>query len=602
MNRAEATCELRDVNKRTVARVRIYAAPKRPDSLILLSAEEAAEHSEERLQILEELRYEFIVEPPHLRLRESDVVERHPSEDLAQCGSLRPASYIGRLPLEAQDAEGHIVGSGAIEVRSDKIGYREDFRRMLADITEACLDLALDPRSPTDLRATPLPGETARTLYQQYAFVRGLLGSDEFRNAIEKVRNNPHESPIRRRSARPANRGFGSSASLNKQLTTSGKRILVPSDHPIRSRARSLPASIKTRSSARTLDSGENRFVKFALEQFADFLSRIGQKARGLTPPLTALSKEADTLKETIARTLNHDHFWKVSALDRAPHSSPVLQRRSGYREIYRSWVRFGLAANLTWEGGQDTYFAGQKKLSDLYEYWCFFRMLDLAGSVLGLDRKPLIDLIEKTRSGLALRLKAGSNVQITGRVCRTGRALQTRFDYNRTFTQDRPNGEAGSWTRTMRPDFTVTIWPDGISEREAEASMQAVHVHFDSKYRVNRPQDLFGDEDLDANQTKVEEKAGNYKRADLLKMHAYKDAIRRSYGAYVLYPGSRNAQDQTWTYYHEIVPGLGAFVLRPGDEGLGITSFLKDLVEHCSTAGSARETLANAHRAIYRP
>ena len=46
------------------------------------------------------------------------------------------------------------------------------------------------------------------------------------------------------------------------------------------------------------------------------------------------------------------------------------------------------------------------------------------------------------------------------------------------------------------------------------------------------------------------------------------KDAIRRTAGAYVLYPG---AQNQNWQGFHEIIPGLGAFAIRPSydeDEG----------------------------------
>jgi hypothetical protein len=46
-----------------------------------------------------------------------------------------------------------------------------------------------------------------------------------------------------------------------------------------------------------------------------------------------------------------------------------------------------------------------------------------------------------------------------------------------------------------------------------------------------------------------------------MLKMHAYRDAIWRSAGAYVIYPGT--AQDPI-RMYHEILPGLGAFALRP--------------------------------------
>ncbi len=53
-------------------------------------------------------------------------------------------------------------------------------------------------------------------------------------------------------------------------------------------------------------------------------------------------------------------------------------------------------------------------------------------------------------------------------------------------------------------------------------------------------------------------------KEPTCLKMHAYRDAIRRTAGAYVLYPG--DDQPKTKKGFHEIIPGLGAFAIRPSD------------------------------------
>ena len=60
----------------------------------------------------------------------------------------------------------------------------------------------------------------------------------------------------------------------------------------------------------------------------------------------------------------------------------------------------------------------------------------------------------------------------------------------------------------------------------------------------------------------------GNYKLQDLLKMHAYRDAIKRSHGAYVLYPGRGNSPVTFRGFFHEILPGLGAFAIAPDESG----------------------------------
>ena len=85
---------------------------------------------------------------------------------------------------------------------------------------------------------------------------------------------------------------------------------------------------------------------------------------------------------------------------------------------------------------------------------------------------------------------------------------------------------------------------------------------------------------------------------SDLLKMHAYRDAIYRSSGAYVVYPGEEDAEDQHWQEYREILPGLGAFRLRPTEnggngepEGLGaLTDFVDDVLGHVANQVSEHE------------
>lgn len=81
--------------------------------------------------------------------------------------------------------------------------------------------------------------------------------------------------------------------------------------------------------------------------------------------------------------------------------------------------------------------------------------------------------------------------------------------------------------------------------------------------------------------QKKNEEIINTYKRGDLLKMHTYNDAIRRTVGSYVLYPGNEynSERNEQATVYDEILLGVGAFAIRPGNENAGhkaIKQFIK--------------------------
>ena len=63
--------------------------------------------------------------------------------------------------------------------------------------------------------------------------------------------------------------------------------------------------------------------------------------------------------------------------------------------------------------------------------------------------------------------------------------------------------------------------------------------------------------------------------------MHAYKDAVRRSSGAFVVFPGTEKT---VFRQFDEIVPGIGAFPLRPtegGPEGAThVEQFLSDVID----------------------
>ena len=91
----------------------------------------------------------------------------------------------------------------------------------------------------------------------------------------------------------------------------------------------------------------------------------------------------------------------------------------------------------------------------------------------------------------------------------------------------------------------------------------------------------------MDLGEEKFQQREGRYRRADLLKMHAYRDAIRRTQGAYVLYPGTKQ---QAWSGYHEILPGLGAFPLKPGNGDSAIEEFIHKIVDHLCDRASALE------------
>ena len=192
----------------------------------------------------------------------------------------------------------------------------------------------------------------------------------------------------------------------------------------------------------------------------------------------------------------------------------------------------------------------------------------------------------------MSLELRRGTSAVLRGAGSRRGRTVRIELWFNRHF------GRNESWTEPMRPDCSLLI----TSETPAGGAL-AKWMHFDAKYRINTHREMF--------QTLREPNAERFETrpvsADLLKMHAYRDAIRRTSGAYVLYPGGDEAPTRH-AQYHEVLPGLGAFVLRPGEDGqasggsaLGLRQFIEDAIDHLVASGTDEERSRFWHDLVYR-
>jgi hypothetical protein len=210
--------------------------------------------------------------------------------------------------------------------------------------------------------------------------------------------------------------------------------------------------------------------------------------------------------------------------------------------------------------------------------------------------------LIQYDKGQLALNLKQGTAIALKGVYKSETRNLNIQFSYNRSFGGGKTFPKSGSYTTTLRPDYTLSIWPEEI--KDAEITELITHIHFDAKYKVNNFYELISkskDDELSEeenneliNEELEEVKKGTFKNQDLLKMHAYKDAIRRTAGAYVLYPGE--GKDEPFRGFHELIPGLGAFVIKPNKDDKDkehLKNFIKNVVANFIDRASQREYTA---------
>lgn len=587
--------------------------------LMWLDQTEAAQASEQVIQLLERERYEYEISnckdskepkeklPSDLRLKQVRGIKSSRRDKLA--GTIETGDFCGTLSLYLENSTTHEIHAvGMVEVRSKKVDYRQHYRTMLTKIGERSAALLMDHNSPTsNTLSSDWNDQSAPLIQQQLEFLRDLLNSDRFTLAIEQILHQPHYRIQHRDELVSTNRLKKVDRHAVRQLLKGGgTRQSVPSSHALYNKGiKDLPSRIFVPVGMDDYDTAENRFIKSILTEFHDFVSSLLSQVTSND----VLMRDLNAMKLCLDSHLRHSFFSTLSRPTSLPFGSPVLQRKAGYRELYHLWLQFHAAAQLQWDGGNEIWKSGARNVASLYEYWLFFTLEELFRTKFQCEQ-PLHKLIVETEKATGItkmNLKRGIQLEtpIEGVWSETtGRRLKAQFQFNKKFTVDADNKSqsSSSWTRGVQPDYTISIWPADFTAEDAEKFELMVHVHFDAKYRVenlqgftSKPTSEEGDDTSIHGGLEQDSTSGATaaKYGDLLKMHAYRDAIRRTGGAYVLYPG--DSQKEPFRQFHEVLPGLGAFAVRPGSnrEVLGIdavSDFLDRIVEHLSNRTTAYE------------
>ena len=576
---------------------------------------EADEFGEAYIQILEGRRYEYELSDSKYQLEKTK--ECIPSKSKTNSrGTISPGNYVGTLELK-------VIGENEripfyIEVLATKFdanndldeSYRHNYRSMIESITDKCTELLMQTNSPVNQNFEPDFKRDSETIYQRFTFVRSIINSVEFEESILKIISSPKQNWISKEEFVDIRSIKRFSNSNVKSLIKGTNRIPLGSNHPLYNTLESVPSKIIDYKQTPSLDNPENRFIKHALKTYLSFCEKCIVVFKANSTKESKDIKEAAFLRNKLEGFLSHSFFKEISRPTTLKLNSPTLQRKSGYREILKSWLMYDLAAKLVWKGGEDVYGAGKRDIATLYEYWLFFILYDLFKEKFNLttveqEGEPSYKhLIEKTKNGLNIIVKSGQHTALSGKVLIENRELNIKYSFNRTFSGSKDSyPQKGSWTTAMRPDYTLSVWPSGVTETEAEKQELIVHIHFDAKYKVNhfKIKSKNKDETItvekekeELDKIKKEERSGIYKNADLLKMHAYKDAIRRTGGAYILYPGDNQT---VFKGFHELIPGLGAFSMNPANQKKDIaslSSFIDNVIKHLINRASQRENIAH--------
>ena len=454
---------------------------------------------------------------------------------------------LGRSRVRVTLAGGRALPPLEIAVLSPKYpapdAYLAFFERLLADLTARSVGFPFDIAAPT---GWPV-GEAVRppTPLFLYHFLR--RHADRLAAAVETVLAAPYRLLADEEAVVPLPQAATVDADVIGWIVSHPEEWQPAPHLPLARRLGGrAPARVWQRLVTETFDTLPNRFVRHFLRELTealdDLLARIRTGRGGWDRVPDEAHQALTELHGTLTAARLASLFDEVGELDRFPASSTVLLGRDGYRDLLELWRRFHLARVPFFDRLAAAIEA--RDAATLYEIWCFFALAERIGAEW--EVAPRFAIRADEAGGLGWRTAA----EFEG---------QGKLVYNRSFSRSR-----GSYSLALRPDLSLM------------QGRQAVAV-FDAKFRFDR-RDVALLVEGDADDYDRIVASGNAerlaKRADLYKMHTYRDALGCR-AAVALYPGDRDAFYRTDGERSERVDwsallagewaGIGAVAMEPG-------------------------------------
>lgn len=579
---------------------------KRPETTTAFSIAKGLDGSH-TLRINETMRYVLEYEPaPKGRALPTAVFQNEGGN--LKCDrngvsvSFQYVNYLGRSKIRfGEEADSPVL---AFDVVPLKMGYEDDYIELTEELAEKCAALLLDYAGSTS-NVFSLADESHDTLLEQFVFLRQFCYENNLQALFEAIKRNPDRVLDREDEMRPTGMGLPSRKFYTNPFSNSRSWMRLESGGC--GVATFLPLMVNVTRKFDRIDTPANRFVKLALQEIdrvCTSLMAVLDREKGDARQAECYL-EASVLHEMLDTIFADAFFDDIGTLQIMPQNNQVLHKREGYSQIFSAYSMLDLALQLDWKGKDDVYEGESKNVALLYEYWLFFELFDIIRGIEGCEPirtndRPFLGF--DPDRGLTIALKQGACSRQCFEVARYGAKIN--LYYNRTFSPRdfQTTRYEGSYSRPFRPDYTMAIFPRTYtSEKAAVGDGAVVFVHFDAKYRITDLTGLVGKDPSsdEAEQEELdEEKAGSttntYKRGDLLKMHTYNDAIRRTIGSYVLYPGSDEKDEKgRFRLFEEVLPGVGAFAIKPSISQTA-EGMLRDFIEEIISTNAARSTRLN--------
>ena len=426
----------------------------------------------------------------------------------------------------------------SFEVLSTKLNYHEHWKAIIEDIEQEYRMLSLDYMRRTFHGFSPdASGETPEIIWwsvfanEQKKFIKAC------KNIIDRPRHRLHGKETYKRA---------------------DKLSFVPSciENELAEHRADCSHLYRVEERVWTNDTKENRFLKFALGQITDRYEILKKRIEAIKNASDVMKEDMQATLATLKHLQRNPFFRTVGNYKGMNQESLVLQKATGYSQIYRTWSLLHRSYSLN----DGIYRLQTKDIATLYEIWCFIEVSHIVKEKLHLSDEDIDHRNRMEMNGLfTWDLGKGEHSRI---LFKKDDIELAELVYNPKSTE-RENLSAGikDWTVPtvpQKPDIVLQLTKNDLQE-----GMKMTYL-FDAKYRIDGK---------DKNGVDVPpEDAIN-------QMHRYRDAIyykdyqsdalkKEVIGGYILFPGDGKPAVVAESKFRKTIDevNIGAFPLRPKD------------------------------------
>jgi uncharacterized protein len=490
-------------------------------------------HIGDTIQLQEQIEYviSFLKQPTDSDVRRLETLGAELVQPDLAILSFR--NFVGKASLAGVE----------IDVVSAKLGP-DGVSKLLQEVSEVSSTIIFGWRAPLSFSASADYSYRAPVPYHQLQFLRQLMIVERSGSRLQDWLGIVERNPTRRfepeRPVVPLNRVRRLDHRAMQSVFTRLER-LVPvlataalGSNPLAEKLsfgtptkRHFPATVAAPRGRLSFDTPENRFVKHVVSECLALVHRFVDH-----PKLhEELRRDCRLMLGILEEFAALPFITEAGRLTGFQSPSQALAKADGYRELFGFWGDLTEHVSLPPGNALVRRLLEGRDVATLYEYWVFIKIVESLVAITGL--KPAgPPLIQRDELGESLSLGLSTAI---------GTKIVVYF--NRTYR--RSSGTA--YSTPLRPDVIVQIG-------------DAKHA-FDAKYRLVR---------FEISESDADEDGITYKRADLYKMHAYRDAITGLQSATVVYPGTefvffeRNGDRRDDPSALALADGVGAVPLRP--------------------------------------